>query len=40
MKLNVMKEYWGAEKGTQIHFIGYTVLPIFTGVVLLLSIGF
>jgi len=36
-KLKAMKEYWGDEKGTTIHIIGYTIIPIVAGLILLFS---
>ena len=36
-KLNKMKEFWGDRAGSIIHFIGYTVIPIIIGIVLIIK---
>jgi len=36
-KLQAMKEFYGAKRGTIIHVIGYTVLPIIFGIVFLVA---
>ena len=36
-KLSVMKERFGAEAGSRIHFIGYVVLPLALGAALVVA---
>lgn len=36
-KLVLMKNYWGEKKGHLIHLIGYTMVPIVFGLVILIS---
>ena len=35
VKLKPMKKFWGEKKGLWIHIIGYTILPIIFGLLLL-----
>jgi hypothetical protein len=34
-KLEAMKERWGDETGTAVHWVAYTVIPILVGLVLI-----
>jgi hypothetical protein len=36
-KLNAMKEYWGEEKGAQIHLFAYGMMPIVLGAFMLVK---
>ena len=36
-KLDSMKKQWGERAGTAVHIVGYTVVPIVVGVMLVLS---
>jgi hypothetical protein len=36
-KLNAMKNYWGEEKATKIHFFAYGILPIALGAFMLIK---
>lgn len=36
-KLDPMKSFWGERGGQLVHIVGYTVLPIIVGIVLILS---
>ncbi len=36
-KLQPMKDYWGEGRGTALHVVAYTVLPIVVGAVLVLG---
>ena len=36
-KLDAMKKQWGERAGTVVHTVGYTVVPIVVGVVLVVS---
>ena len=36
-KLDAMKKQWGERGGTAVHIIGYTVVPIVVGVLLVAS---
>jgi hypothetical protein len=36
-KLDAMKKQWGERVGTAVHVVGYTVVPIVVGVVLVLK---
>ncbi len=35
-KLEPMKQFWGEKAGLAIHIVGYTVVPIVVGIVLVL----
>jgi hypothetical protein len=36
-KLDKMKAFWGDKRGTIIHFVGYTIVPIVVGTILILT---
>lgn len=36
-KLDAMKKQWGEQAGTIVHVVGYTVLPIIVGLVLIVT---
>ena len=35
-KLEPMKKFWGQKRGEWVHIIGYTIVPILIGIVLIL----
>jgi len=36
-KLDKMKTFWGDKRGAIIHFVGYTIVPIVVGTILILT---
>jgi hypothetical protein len=36
-KLDKMKAFWGDKRGAIIHFVGYTIVPIVVGTILILT---
>jgi hypothetical protein len=37
LKLEAMKKHWGERTGLIVHVVGYTVVPIIVGLVLIMS---